>query len=113
LLFCTAVLATGRFRIGFGIEALRTLAMVALVFGSEATLYSIRERGRLWSSRPSLLVVVSTVCDILIISTLVTRGIAMAPLPILVVAETLGAAAVFAFIVDFAKVPVFNLLKIV
>jgi H+-transporting ATPase len=44
------------------------------VFGSEATLYSIRERRRLWSSRPSLWVVVSTVCDILIISTLVTRG---------------------------------------
>jgi hypothetical protein len=28
---------------GFGSEALRTLAMVALVFGSEATLYAINE----------------------------------------------------------------------
>src|ERR1022692_2757114 len=53
LLFCTAVLAVGKFRMGLGIEALRTLAMIALVFGSEATLYSIRERRRLWSSRPS------------------------------------------------------------
>src|ERR1017187_9935392 len=92
LLFCTAVLAVGKFRMGLGIEALRTLAMVALVFGSEATLYAIRERRRLWSSRPSLWVVVSTVCDILIISTLVTRGIAMTPLPILVVGGTLVAA---------------------
>jgi H+-transporting ATPase len=98
---------------GFGIEALRTLAMVALVFGSEATLYSIRERGRLWSSRPSLLVVVSTVCDILIISTLVTRGIAMSPLSIFVVGGTLVGAAVFTFILDFAKVPVFKRLGIV
>ena len=113
LLFCTAVLAAGKFRMGFGIEALRTLAMVALVFGSEATLYSIRERGRLWSSRPSLLVVVSTVCDILIISTLVTRGIAMSPLSIFVVGGTLVGAAVFAFIVDFAKVPVFKRFGIV
>jgi H+-transporting ATPase len=112
LLFCTAVLAVGKFRMGLGIEALRTLAMIALVFGSEATLYAIRERRRLWSSRPSLWVVVSTVCDILIISTLVTRGIAMTPLPILVVGGTLVAAAVFAFILDFAKVPVFNRLKI-
>jgi len=112
LVFCTAVLAVGKFRMGLGIEALRTLAMVALVFGSEATLYAIRERRRLWSSHPSLWVVVSTVCDILIISTLVTRGIAMTPLPIFVVGGTLVAAAVFAFILDFAKVPVFNRLRI-
>jgi len=36
----------------------------------------------------------------------------MAPLPILVVGGTLAGAAVFAFIVDFAKVPLFNRLKI-
>jgi H+-transporting ATPase len=112
LLFCTAVLAAGKFRMGFGIDALRTLAMVALVFGSEAALYSIRERRRLWRSRPSSWVVVSTVCDILIISTLVTRGIAMTPLPVLVMGGTLLAAAIFAFILDFAKVPVFNRLGI-
>src|ERR1022692_4312387 len=112
LLFCTAVLAVRKFRMGLGIEALRTLAMVALVFGSEATLYSIRERRRLWSSRPSVWVVVSTVCDVLIISTLVTRGFAMSPLSIFVVGGTLVAAAVFAFAVDFAKVPVFKHLGI-
>jgi len=105
LLFCIAVLAVGKFHMGFGIETLRTLAMIALVFGSEATLYSIRERQRLWSSRPSLWVVVSTVCDILIISTLVTRGIAMSPLSMFVVGGTLLAAAIFAFVVDFVKVP--------
>jgi H+-transporting ATPase len=112
LIFCTAVLAVGKFRMGLGIEALRTLAMVALVFGSEATLYSIRERRRLWSSRPSLWVVVSSAFDIVIISTLVMRGIAMSPLPMSVVGGTLVAAAAFAFIVDFAKVPVFHRLRI-
>ncbi len=111
LLFCTAVLAVGKFRMGFGIDALRTLAMAALVFGSEGTLYAIRERRSLWSSHPSLWVVVSTLCDILIISTLVLRGIFMAPLPILVVVEVL-VAAVFALVLDFAKVPVFNRLKL-
>ena len=112
LFFCTAVLAFGKFRMGFGIDELRTMALLALVFGSEATLYAIRERRRLWSSRPSLWVVVSTVCDILIISTLVARGIAMTPVPLFVVGGTLGAAAVFAFILDFVKVPVFNRLGI-
>jgi len=112
LLFCTAVLAVGKFRMGFGIEALRTLALVALVFGSEATLYSIRERRRLWNSPPSLWVVVSTACDILIISTLVTRGIAMSPLSMFAVGGTLLAAAIFAFVVDFVKVPAFKRLGI-
>ena len=36
----------------------------------------------------------------------------MAPLPILLVGGILVAAAVFAFIVDFAKVPVFHRLEI-
>jgi len=112
LFFCTAVLAFGKFRMGLGIDELRTMALLALVFGSEATLYAIRERRRLWSSRPSLWVVVSTVCDILIISTLVTRGVAITPVPLFVVGGTLGAAAVFAFILDFVKVPVFNRLGI-
>ena len=54
LLFCTAVLAVGKFRMGLGIDAPRTLAMVALVYGSEATLYAIRERRRLGVSPKSL-----------------------------------------------------------
>jgi H+-transporting ATPase len=48
--FCTAVLAAGKFQMELGIEALRTLAVVALVFASQATLYAIRERRRFWSS---------------------------------------------------------------
>ena len=112
MLYCSAVLAVGKFRMGLGIDALRTLAFVVLVFGSEATIYAIRERGRLWSSHPSLWVVMSTVCNILIVSALVMRGIAMAPLPVFVVGGALVSAAVFAFILDLAKVPVFNRLKI-
>jgi H+-transporting ATPase len=107
-----AVLVVGKFQMGFGIEVLRTLSLVALVFGSEATLYSIRERRRLWSSRPSIWVVVSTVCDILIVSTLAARGIGMSPLSIFVVGGTLVASAVFVFLLDFAKVLVFHRLGI-
>jgi H+-transporting ATPase len=39
-------------------------------------------------------------------------GIAMTPLPIITVGATLVAAVVFAFLLDFAKVPVFNRLGI-
>ena len=112
LIFCTAVLAIAKFRLGFGIEGLRTLAFVVIVFGNQATTYTNRERRRLGSSRPSRWLIGSSVMDLLIASTLATCGIAMAPLPVLFVGGILVAAAVFAFILDFAKVPVFHRLRI-
>jgi len=112
LVFCTAVLAIAKFRLGFEIETLRTLAFVVIVFANQATTYTNRERRRLGSSRPSAWLVGSSVVDLLIASTLAACGIAMSPLPMLVVGGTLVAAAVFAFIVDLAKVPLFNRLKI-
>jgi H+-transporting ATPase len=112
LVFCTAVLAFGVWRMGFDIEALRTLAFIAIVFGNQATTYTNRGRPRLWSSRPSPWLVASSVGDLLIASTLAAGGIAMTPLPVWVVAGTLAAAAAFAFVLDLVKVPVFALLRI-
>ena len=112
LAFCGGVLALGKFEMGLGIDALRTLAFVVLVFGSQATLYAIRQRRHLWGSRPSLWLAVSSVTDILIASMLAIEGIAMAPLPALFVAGTLVAAAVFAVVLDLVKVPAFRRLGI-
>ena len=112
LVFCTAILTIAKFRLSLEIYALRTLAFVVIVFGNQATTYTNRERRRIWSSRPSLWLVGSSVVDLLIASTLAACGIAMTPLPLFVVGGTFVAAAVFAFIVDFAKVPMFHRLKI-
>jgi H+-transporting ATPase len=112
LAFCSAVLAVGKFGMNLEIGALRTLAFAALVFGSQATIYAIRERRHLWRSRPSLWVAVSSVADIVIASTLAVAGIAMTPLPALVLAGTLGAAVVFTVVLDAVKVPVFVRLEI-
>jgi H+-transporting ATPase len=112
LLFCAAALAIAKFRLGLGIETLRTLAFVLIVFGNQATNYTNRERQRMGSCRPSLWLVGSSVVDVLIASTLAISGIAMAPLPIFAVGGILVAAAVFAFILDFAKVPIFSRLRI-
>ena len=112
LVFCTAVLAFGAYRMGFDIGALRTLAFVVIVFGNQATTYTNRERRHLWSSRPSFWLVVSSIADLLIASTLAIGGIAMTPLPVLIVAGTLAAAAIFAVILDLVKVPAFRRLGI-
>jgi len=110
--FCTGALLVGQFRLGLDTAGIQTLAMITLVFGGEATLYSLRERQHLWSSRPGTWVIVASVGDILIISTLAIRGVAMHPLPFAVVASTLSAAVLFAFLVDLVKVPVFRRLQI-
>jgi H+-transporting ATPase len=112
LLFCTAVLVIAKFRLGLGIETLRTVAFVVIVFGNQAITYTNRERQRLGSCRPSRWLIGSSVIDVLIASMLAALGIAMAPLSILVVGAILVSAVVFAFIVDFAKVPVFRRLRI-
>jgi H+-transporting ATPase len=112
LMFCTAVLAVGKFRLGLGIEALRSLAFLLIVFGNQATLYANRSRQRLWSARPSSWLVLSSAADVVIASTLVNRGIAMAPLPLLVMGGTLAGAVFFTFAVDILKIPVFKRLQI-
>ena len=96
-------------------EALQTLAFVVIVFGNQATTYAIRERRRLWSSRPSFWLGVSSVADILIASTFAIGGIfcydaffRFLPWP-----ARLVAAVVFALVVDAAKVPVFGGLGII
>ena len=112
LVFCTSVLAFGTYRMGFDIGALRTLAFIVIVFGNQATMYTNRERRHLWSSRPSVWVIVSSIADLLIASTLAIGGIAMTPLPVWAVAGTLAGAALFAVVLDMVKVPAFRRLGI-
>jgi H+-transporting ATPase len=112
LAYATAILAVGKFELHLDIKALQTLSVVAIVFGSQATTYVIRGRQHLWGLRPSLWLVLSSVADILIISTLALRGIAMAPLSITVIAGEFGAALAFGLVIDLVKIPVFARLRI-
>ena len=112
LTFCTVVLAIGKFELGLGVDALRTLSVVAIVYGSQATIYAIRARRHLWGLRPTVWLIVCSVADLLIISTLATFGIAMAPLPLSVLAGEFVAAMVFGLILDGVKIPVFARLGI-
>jgi H+-transporting ATPase len=112
LIFCSGVLAVGKFELGLGIGALRTLSFIGLVFGSQATIYAIRQRRHMWGSRPSPWLAASSAADILIASILAVGGIAMMPLPVLTIACTLAAAAAFALVLDMAELPVFARLGI-
>jgi H+-transporting ATPase len=112
LVFCTASLVVGRFALGLDRDALRTLTVVTLVYSGQAVFYVSRERRHLWSSRPGPWLIASSILDITIFGTLATRGILMAPLPILLVASVLGAAVFLAFLLDLLKVRLFGRLQI-
>jgi H+-transporting ATPase len=107
LSFCTGALAVAKFDLHLENDALQTVAFIVLVFGGQGTIYAIRERRHLWNSRPSLLLVASSLMDIAIASTLAMAGIAMAPIPAKVVTGALAAAALFGFVLDLIKLPVF------
>jgi H+-transporting ATPase len=112
LAFSTAILAVGKLRLHLGIEALQTLTVVGMVFGSQVTTYVIRGRQHLWGLRPSIWLVLSSIVDILIISTLAALGIAMAPLPIAVIAGEFAAAIAFGLVLDVVKIPILARLNI-
>jgi len=112
LVFCTIILCLGKFHLGFKIGTLQTLSFVALVFANQATTYLNRERQRMGTTVPSPWLLGSSVLDLLIASTLAVAGVAMAPLPLIVVGGILVAAVVFAFFLDFVKVFVFDRLGI-
>jgi H+-transporting ATPase len=112
LAFSTAILVVGKFELHLGIEALQTLTVVGIVFGSQVTTYVIRGRQHLWGLRPSLMLVLSSVADVLIIPMLAIYGIGMAPLPLAVVACEFAAAIVFGLVLDVVKIPVFARLHI-
>jgi H+-transporting ATPase len=112
LVFCTVILAYGKYAMNMDLKTLRTLAFVVIVFGNQATTYNNRERRHLWASRPSNWVLASSAVDILIATILSVAGIAMSPLPILTVIIALAGAVAFAVIIDFVKVPAFRRLAI-
>jgi H+-transporting ATPase len=112
LAFCSAVLAYGHLGLTLDEGALSSLAFLALIFGSQATIYSVRERSRLWHSRPSNWLVASTGADLSIAATLALGGIAMAPLSSGVVMGTLAAAVAFGLVLDLVKLRVFARLQI-
>jgi H+-transporting ATPase len=112
LAFSVGVLAYGKYRLGLEPGALQTLAFVVLVFGSQAVLFVVRERRRLWSSVPGAWVVAASLADVGIVFALASAGILMAPLSWQIVAAALGAAVIFALVLDQLKTPVLAAFKL-
>jgi H+-transporting ATPase len=111
LAFCVGVLLVGKTILHLGIASLRTLTLVNLVFGGQAIYYVVRERRHLWSSRPSTIVFLCSLVDIMIIPTLALNGILMAPLGLSIIVSVFFASVVYAFALDGVKSLIFKALK--
>ena len=108
LAFCVCVLLVGTQRLHLDLDTLRTLTLVNLTYSGQSIYYVVRERRRLWSSRPSGIVIASSIADIGIISSLAGFGLLMAPLPLPVMAGLAAVAIVFAFLLDGVKRAIFR-----
>ena len=108
LAFCAGSLATGKFGLGLSPGALVTLAVVTLVFSGQAVFYVAREREHLWSSLPGRWLIISSIVDLGLVSTLAANGILMTSLPIALLGELFLAAVIFAFILDTVKLLAFR-----
>jgi H+-transporting ATPase len=112
LAFCSAVLAVGVFCLHLSPGALQTLAFVTVAFGSQATIYAIRERRHMFLLPPSRWLVLSSAGALLVSALLAMFGILMVALPWAVIAGILVATVVFGIALDAVKVPLFGRLKL-
>jgi H+-transporting ATPase len=110
--FSVAALAYGQFRLGLSPAEMRTFAFVTLVFGNQAALSVLRERRRLWRSKPSNWVLASSAADIALVTMLALSGTLMASLPWHLLAAIFVAAAAFAPVLDQIKLMVIGTVRI-
>ena len=105
LAFSFATYLIARHTLGLALAPTQTLVFVMLVATGQATIYLVRERRRLWASRPSTPMLAATAADLVVVTILATRGILMAAVPLLDVAVVLAAVGAVALGLDFLKGP--------
>jgi H+-transporting ATPase len=104
--FCIFLAAKDVFHIP--LPQLQTLMFVMLVLSGQGTVYLVRERGHFWHSRPGKWLLISSFCDIAVVSLLAGAGILMALVKLESVAILLGLVLAYLFAVDFLKIRIFQ-----
>ncbi|HTX49684.1 MAG TPA: HAD-IC family P-type ATPase [Caulobacteraceae bacterium] len=112
LLFCLSILAVGWFQFRLSAGQMQTLTFLTLILAGQANTYAMRERGRLWNSRPAGVMILASLADITLVTSLAVAGLMMAPLPAALAAGLFVTTGVFALCLDTIKVGVFSHVRI-
>ncbi|OYV75666.1 MAG: plasma-membrane proton-efflux P-type ATPase [Chromatiales bacterium 21-64-14] len=103
-----SVFFAGRDWLRLPLPQLQTLIFVMLVFTGQSNIYLVRERGHFWRSRPSNWLLLSSLLDIIVVSTLAISGVLMTAIPSSLVLGLLAAVLGFMVAADFVKVRLFS-----
>lgn len=112
LFFLISVIATGAFRLGMSPGQLQTLTFILLVFAGQGMMFVLRERGRMWHSRPSLVLMLFSFTDIVIVSTVAIFGFLTPPISPNTVLMLFGATVFFVLAIDQVKTILFRYIRI-
>ncbi|HTV30009.1 MAG TPA: HAD-IC family P-type ATPase [Xanthobacteraceae bacterium] len=93
-------------------EQTQTLTFVMLGFAGQGNVYVLRERGRLWRSRPAPIMALASACDVTLMGCFAAFGILMSPLPIWIIGMLIATTLVFTLAMDTIKLAVFAHLRI-
>ena len=102
-----AVFWAGGTVLDLGADRLQTLAFVTLAFGSQATVYLVREPRRLWSSRPGPWLLTASAGAVVAVAVVASAGWLMAALSPVLVAVVFATVALWAVLVDWLKARLF------
>ncbi len=93
---------------GLDAAQLQTLAFYCIAIMGQFSVLAIRERGVIFSTRPSIWLMVSSLFAIFLAAFISLFGILCEPLPPVLLAETTGVLLLCAVIILFIKIPLFR-----
>jgi H+-transporting ATPase len=112
LLYLVAILALGWYWLHLSPGEMQTLTFTMLVFAGQGNVYVLRERGRLWRSRPAPIMLLASCCDLVLVASFAAGGILMSPLPIGVIGLLVVTTVIFSLAMDSIKLAVFARVQI-
>ncbi len=112
LLYLLAILSLSWYTLGLTPDQMQTLTFVMLGFAGQGNVYVLRERGRLWHSRPAPIMALASACDVILMGSLAAGGVLMSALPLWVVGLLVATTLVFTLAMDSIKLAVFARLRI-
>jgi H+-transporting ATPase len=112
LLYLVVILGVGWYALRLNSGQMQTLTFVMLGFAGQGNVYVLRERARLWYSRPAPVLLLASICDVALMGSLAATGFMMSALPLSIIGILIGTTLFFTLAMDSIKLAVFARVRI-